>query len=156
MGEVAGGRRGVYVKISILKPQLPGIHLSYQNHRRQFWLQIFLPIILAVLLIIALAVITGLAAFGGSGDSSRWAAISTIWLVIPVMIFGLLFLAILTGMVYLLARALQLIPPYTSKAHYYVNRGASESKRFSDLATEPVLLFEGVKASLKAIFGGIR
>lgn len=109
--------------------------------------------ILAVLLIIAVAIIMSIASFGGSGDSPRWAAISTIWLVIPVMIFGLLFLAILAGMVYLLARALKVTPPYSLKAQYYVNRGASESKRFSDLATKPVLFLEGVKASLKAIFG---
>ena len=102
-----------------MEPQLPGNHLSYENHRRQFWLQIFLPMILAILLIIALAILTGLATFGGGGDSARWVAIS----------------------------------PYTSKAQYYVKRGASEAKRFSDMATQPVLFLEGLKASLKAIFG---
>ena len=136
-----------------MEPQLPEIHLSYQNHRRQFWLQIFLPMILAILLIVALAILTGLATFGGGGDSARWAAISTIWLVIPVMFFGLLVFAILAGLVYLLVQALRTIPPYTSKAQYYVNRGASEAKRFLDMAAQPVLLFEEIKASLKAIFG---
>ena len=136
-----------------MEPQIPGNHLSYQNHRRQFWLQIFLPMILAILLIIALAILTGLATFGGGGDSARWAAISTIWLVIPVMFFGLLVFVILAGLVYLLAQALGAIPPYTSKAQYYVKRGASEAKRFSDMATQPVLFLEGLKASLKAIFG---
>ena len=127
-------------------------HPSYQNHRRQFWIQIFLPMILVVLLVIAVAVITSMAAFGPNGRSPIWAAISTIWLVIPVMFFGLIFLALLGGLVYLLARALQILPPYTSKAQYYVNRGASEAKRFSDMATQPVLFLEELKASLKAIF----
>jgi hypothetical protein len=130
-------------------------HPSYQNHRRQFWAQIFLPMILAVIIIIAVAVITGVAAFGANGDAPRWAAISTIWLVIPVMFFGLLFLTLLVGLVYLLARGLQLLPPYTSKAQYYVDRGASEVKRFSDMAAEPVLFIEGIIARLKAIFGQI-
>jgi uncharacterized membrane protein len=133
--------------------QIPQDHYSYTEHRRQFWLQIFLPIILAVILIIAVATVTGIAAFGVNGDSPRWAAISTIWLVIPVMFFGLLFLAILGGLVYLLARGLQVLPPYTSTAQYYVNRAASEIKRFSNMATRPVLFVEGLKASLKAIFG---
>lgn len=108
--------------------------------------------ILAVLIIIAVAVITGIAALG-QGDSPRWAAISTIWLVIPVMFFGLLFLVLLAGLIYLLARTLNIIPPYTSKAQYYVNRGASEAKRFSDMAAKPVLFIEGIIASVKAIFG---
>ena len=109
--------------------------------------------ILAVLLIIAVAVLTGIAAFGEGGDSPRWAAVSTIWLVIPVMVFGLIFLAILAGLIYLLARGLQVMPPYTSKAQYYVNRGASEAKRFSDMAAKPVLFIEGIRASVRAFFG---
>jgi uncharacterized membrane protein len=133
--------------------QLPPKHYSYTEHRRQFWLQIFLPIILAVLLVIVVAILTSISALGGNGDSTRWAAISTIWLVIPVMVFGLLFLAVVGGLVYLLARTLQVLPPYTSNAQYYVNRAASEIKRFSDMATKPVLFLEGLKASLKAIFG---
>jgi FtsH-binding integral membrane protein len=136
-----------------MNSQLPGNHTSYKNHRRQFWLQIFLPMLVTILIIIAVAVLTGLAAFGENGDSPRWAAISTIWLVIPVMIFGLVFLAILAGLIYLLARGLKVIPPYSSKAQYYVNRATSEVQRFSDMASKPVLFIEGIKASLKAFFG---
>ena len=144
-----------YVKIDSMKSQLSKDHPSYQNHRRQFWLQIFLPLIVAVLLMLAVAVITSVAAFGQNGDAPRWAAISTIWLVIPVMFFGLVLLAILGGLVYLLARTLQVLPPYTSKAQYYVDRGTSEVKRFSDMAAEPVLFIEGIIARLKAIIGQI-
>ena len=135
-----------------MKPQLSENHPSYQNHRRQFWIQIFLPMILAVLVIIAVAVISGVAAFGENGDAPRWAAISTIWLVIPVMFFGLIFLAILAGLVYLMIQTLNVLPPYTSTAQHYVNRVSSEIKRFSDMAAKPVLFLEGIIASLKAIF----
>jgi len=135
-----------------MESQLSENHPSYKNHRRQFWLQIFLPMILAVLVIIAVAVITGISAFG-QGDSPRWAAISTIWLVIPVMFFGVAVLALLLGLVYLLARTLNVLPPYTSKAQYYVSRGASEAKRFSNMATKPVMYTGGLIASIKAIFG---
>lgn len=146
---------GFYVKIESMEEnvQIPQSHHSYEEHRRQFWLQIFLPVILAVLLIIVVAVITAVAAFGPNDASPVWAAISTIWLVIPVMIFGFFVLAILAGFVYLLARGLQVLPPYTSKAQYYVDRAVSEIKRFSDMATQPVLFIEGIMASLKAIFG---
>lgn len=146
---------GFYVKIESMTLKLSENRPSYQDHRRQFWTQIFLPMIVAVLLIIAVAVITGLTAFGANDRSPIWAAISTIWLVIPVMFFGLIFLGLLVGLVYLLARTLQILPPYTSKAQYYVDRGASEAKRFSDMAAKPVIFIEGIMASLKAIFGQI-
>ena len=144
---------GFYVKIVKMNSNISRNHPSYKNHRRQFWLQIFLPLLLAVLIIIAFAALTSTAAFGENGDAPRWAAISTIWLVIPVMIFGLLFFVLLAGLIYLLAQALKLLPPYSSKAQYYVNRAASEIKRFSDMAAKPVLFLEGITASLKAIFG---
>lgn len=133
--------------------QIPQSHYSYIEHRRQFWQQIFLPMILAVIVIVAVAVFTGIAAFGANGDPARWAAISTVWLVIPIMIFSLFFLAVLGGLVYLLARALQVFPTYTSTAQYYINRAASQIKRFSDMATRPVFFIEGIMARLKAIFG---
>lgn len=143
---------GFYVKITIMDSPISKKHPSYQKHRRQFWTQIFLPMILAVLLIIAVAVITGMTAFGANDNSPIWAAISTIWLVIPVMFFGLVFLIILAGLVFLLVQTLQVLPTYTSKAQYYINRGTSEAKRFSDMATKPVLFIGGIVASLKTIF----
>ena len=109
--------------------------------------------ILAVLLIILVAVFTGIAAFGDGGDAPRWAAISTIWLVIPVMFFGLIFFAILAGLIYLLAQALKGLPPYSSMAQHYVSRATEQVQRFSDMAAKPVLFLEGIAASLKAIFG---
>lgn len=132
---------------------IPQDHYSYEVHRRQFWLQIFLPVILVVLIIIAVAVLTSISALNGTGDSARWAAISTIWLVIPAMVFGLFFFALLAGLVYLLAQTLGVLPSYTSQAHYYVNQAASRIKDFSDAATRPVIFLEGLGASLKAIFG---
>ncbi len=132
--------------------RLPENHSSYRNHRRQLWRQIILPLSLAALLVIAVAALAGVATFGKGDDSPRWAAISTIWLVIPLMGFGLLFLVILFGSIYLLARALQVIPPYSAKAQYYVNRAVSETRRISDLSVKPILFLEGLFASLKTLF----
>ena len=109
--------------------------------------------ILAVLLIIAVAILTGITTFSNGGDSPRWAAISTIWLVIPVMVFGLLVLAIIIGLIYLMARGLKVIPPYTAQAQYYVNRGTDVAKQVSEKAAQPVVFLQGIAASLKAFFG---
>jgi len=132
--------------------RIPARHPSYQNHRRQFGRHILLPIILSASLIIALAVLSGLATFSEGGDSARWAAISTIWLVIPVMGFGLFFLLILAGLIYLLARALKGLPPYTYKAQYYFKRAVLKTRQISDQAVSPILYLDGLFASLRAPF----
>ena len=133
--------------------QVPESHYSYNVHRRQFWWQIFLPISLAIVLIIVVAVLLSISAFNGSGDSVRWAAISTMWLLIPVMFFGLLLLALLVGLVYLLARMLDIVPHYSSLALYYVNRAASQIKGVSSAAAKPFIFIDSLGASLKEIFG---
>ena len=109
--------------------------------------------LLTILLIVAVAILSTVAAFGGNGDSPRWAAISTIWLVIPVMVFGIIVLAVLVGLVYLMSKALKKIPPYTSAAQHYVNLATNKAKEISDMAAKPVLFIEGITASLKAFFG---
>jgi len=135
------------------KIQIPERHPSYQKHQRQFWTQIILPMILAALVVIAVAVLVGIATFGVNGDAPRWAAISTIWLVMPVMFFGLLFLAVVAGLIYLLARTLKVMPPYTSKAQYYTYQVSGIIKQVSDGMAKPIFFFESVLASIKAFFG---
>lgn len=136
-----------------IQSYLPQNHLSYQNHRRQLWRQILLPFLLTLLLVVVVAVLVGLAAFGEDGEAPRWAAISTIWLVIPLMGFGFLTLVILVGLIYLLKRVLQALPPYSATAQYYVHRAAREIRRISDMSVSPIFLLEGVFASLKRLLG---
>lgn len=154
-GRYPYGNEGFYATINSMKEpiQIPPSHYSYQVHRRQFWLQIFLPIILAVLAILVVAVLLSISALNGTGDSVRWAAISTIWLLIPTMVFGLIFLIVLVGVVFLLSRGLEALPNYTSMAQYYVNRAGSAVKRFSDGAAKPFIFLNSVGAGLKEILG---
>lgn len=143
------------VKIKEMAEQIhiPERHPSYQKHQRQFWIQIFLPMIVAVLIVIAVAVLTWLATFGIAGDSARWAAISTIWLIIPVMFFGLLFLVIVTGLIYFLTQTMKAIPTYTIKAQQYSYRVSGIIKRISDGGVKPIFFVEEFLAKIKAFFG---
>ena len=127
-------------------------HASYRKHRKQAWLQIYVPILIIIILGLAMAFVIGSSAIRGQGDSQRWAAISTIWLVIPVLIFSLVILALLVSGIYLMMRLLKLIPPYSAKAQYLVNRTAQKTRYYSDLTVRPVLFLEGVIASIKEFF----
>ena len=129
------------------------VRLSYQRHRKQLMWQIILPIALTSLLIIALIVLINIAAFRDNGDVARWAAVSTIWIVIPIMIGMLIFLAILGGLVYLMAKLLNITPTYTGQVQDFVYKIANYAKRGTDAVVKPILGFEGIKASINAFFG---
>lgn len=137
-----------------MKSVLPKpIHESYLRHRRQRTTQIILPVALAVLLCIAMIVLVNIATFQSNGDVGRWAAISTMWIALPVFITGLVFLALLVGIIYLLARLLGIAPTYTSKAQDFVRRLAIRIQRIADATVKPVIDLDGVGASIKALLG---
>ena len=114
--------------------------------------QIILPMILTSLLLIALIVLISIATFRNNGDVGRWAAISTIWIVIPIMIGLLIFTALLGGLVYLMQKLLHITPTYTSLAQDYVYIAESYIKRAAEAIVKPVLQLNGILASLIAFF----
>ena len=115
--------------------------------------QIILPVTLAALLFVALIVMINIATFNQGGDVARWAAVSTIWIVMPIMIAGLIVLVILTALVYLMKRLLGITPHYTGLAQEYVHKAALYVRRGTELAVKPVLFLDGIGASVKRFFG---
>ena len=127
----------------------PEDHLSYQLHRKQVWQQILFPIILAILIFIAVIVLTSIATFRNNGEVGRWAAMSEIWLVIPLIIIGLILLALLIGIIYLLMRLTNLIPPYSYQAQVIFHRIESGAKTIEKIAHKPVILFQDLGEVIK-------
>ena len=137
-----------------MKAKLPQpVHESYLRHRREIAWQIILPVVLTALLIVALIVLVNIATFNQGGDVGRWAAVSTIWIIIPVMLAGLILLALIGAVIYLLARLLNIAPTYTGLAQDYVHKAVGYIKRAADAVVKPILYLDGLGASIKAFFG---
>jgi uncharacterized membrane protein YedE/YeeE len=128
------------------------VHESYRTHRKQVVWQVILPMVLTVVLCIALTVLINVATFRDGGDVARWAAVSTIWIVIPIMIGLVIVFALLAGLVYLMARLLDITPPYTGLAQDYVHKAAAYIKRGADAVVKPVINLNGILASINAFF----
>ncbi len=140
----------------MMKAQLPHPeHYSYQLHRKQRNTQIILPIILSVVMLVGLIVLISISTFNQGGDVGRWAAISTIWIIIPILVAGLITLLVLIGLIYLMARALQGLPYYTGIAQDYVYKARGYIIRGADMAVKPILALDGWLESIKAFFGRI-
>jgi hypothetical protein len=116
-------------------------------------MQIILPVVLAAVVFIALVVLVNIGTFGYNGDVGRWAAISTMWIAIPVCIFGFAFLLLIGGLVYLMGRLLGVAPRYTGKAQDFVHKLAIRIRRLADTAVRPVFAVNGFGATIKALLG---
>jgi hypothetical protein len=136
------------MKATISQP----VHESYLKHRKQIVWQVILPVVVTSLLIVALIVLVNIATFNQDGDVARWAAISTIWIVIPIMVGLLIFLALMVGLVYLMKKLLNVTPTYTGMAQDYVHIGAGYIKRAADTIVKPVLQLNGILAGINAFF----
>jgi hypothetical protein len=129
------------------------VHESYRKHRRELAWQIILPVALSAAGFVALIVLINIATFNEGGDVARWAAISTIWIIIPVMVAGLILLALIGALVYLMKRLLDIAPTYTGMAQDYVHIAAGYIRRFADMAVKPVLFIDGLGASVRRLVG---
>ena len=78
----------------------------------EFW-QIIFPTLVGVVVILSLGLWFGLT--GTSGNLARFAEISTVLLVIPVVFVTLLFGLLLFGLIYLVGRLIQGVPPITER-----------------------------------------
>jgi Kef-type K+ transport system membrane component KefB len=130
----------------------PPIHESYQRHRKQRTGQIILPVTLGALLFLALMVLVIIGTANG-GDVGRWAAVSTIWISIPVCLVGFVFLALLVGMVYLMGRLLGVAPRYTNKAQNFVRKLAIRIRLAADMTVRPIIALNGYGATIKTLLG---
>ncbi len=129
------------------------VRYSYANHRKQTLYQIVLPVALAAALGVLAIVLIALATFNNNTDVERWAAISTIWLVLPVMALMLLGLAVLLGLNYGLYRLLKMAPRYTGIAQDYVLHVAAQIMLWTDRLIQPVLHLKSWLELLSNFFG---
>lgn len=127
-------------------------HYSYLKHRKQLVRQIILPVVLSAVILAAMVVWISVATFQQGGDVGRWAAISTIWVIIPMLLSGLIVLAILGGLIYLMMRLLGALPYYTGLAQDYIFIARGYIIRGADMAVKPILALNGWLESIKAFF----
>jgi len=129
------------------------VHMSYQKHRKDLVWKIILPVVLSAVLCIGLIVLINVITFGNGGDVARWAAISTMWIAIPTMIGMLIVLALLVGIVYLLAKLLHITPNYTVKVQEFFHLIQGYAKRGADSAAKPIILLDSIGAGINRLFG---
>ncbi len=129
------------------------VHESYQRHRREVTTQIVLPMILTAILFLAVVGFLIATLVRGTGDIARWAAVSTIWIFAPLIVVSLIFVVLLVGIIYLLARLLGIIPHYTSQAQDFVRKLGARIQHAADIPVRPVIFLDSIGASIKALFG---
>ncbi|MCB2209292.1 hypothetical protein KQH62_00220 [bacterium] len=135
----------------------PKNKLSYQQHKQQRFWQITLPVSLAVLLIAVVFALVILTASRGDPKSqvSIWADTSTILLLLPMLLVAVLAAVVLFGLVYLLARLLNILPGYAAVVQTFTGTVADKVRTMSDGIARPFIAVRSFWASTGRLFTGL-
>ena len=118
-------------------------------HKRQLTWQILVPFLIVAARILVMAVLVA----SGTGDTNRpWADVSIIWMIAPMLLVALVFVTVLSLLIYAIARLLKVTPKYTAKAQSFVAQASAGARKVADGATKPVFWVQQARAIIKSIF----
>jgi len=122
---------------------------THAEHKREVFWQITIPMGIGVLLVLLATFGVVVAATQPVSELSRWADVSLIWLIIPALFVGLIFLAVIAGIIYLIIIVLQMTPRYARLIHNYLEIGKHKLFRISDQITGPIVKTKGIWAVVR-------
>jgi hypothetical protein len=134
-------------KSNPISPPSPSFHL----HKKQRFWQILAPILVGGLATLGAAAWMVRAVVVGN-SVSQYADTSLIWLILPVMMFGILFGLLLLGLIYAVAQLLHILPQYTFLVQQYAALIEAKLKLWTKKAMDPVITVESIKAAAGAFF----
>ncbi len=109
---------------------------SLHSHKRQRVWQIVLPVVVTALVVVAGAI---LAVSGQGGSTRAWADVAIIWLVAPLMLFGLLAFFLLAVAIWGVVKLTRITPRYTGRTQELAGRIENGTRRAADAAVKPIL-----------------
>ncbi len=119
-------------------PKIPVNYSPVEVHHRQMFWQVWMPIIVSSLLVLALGTLAIIGAIQGSPVVEHWGAIAAILVILPVLLAGVIILAVVGGIVYGLALLLKNMPNWMLRLQLLMIRVALAFRRAADTATQPV------------------
>lgn len=129
----------------------------YQNskHKTQIIWQIWFPLILGVLMIIALATLAVLSSNTNAMEGQKLASISLIVLIIPFLIFSIILIAFLAAFNFGIFKLTQIIPIYSMKVQFYAAFASDYVRLWSDRVANPVVFIQSWLASFSQAFNSL-
>jgi hypothetical protein len=124
--------------------------VTHENHRRQVFWQVTIPLVLGLLLILGLAVWTVIAVADGE-SVSLWADISLIYLILPTMLMALIPLLLIAALAYGIIWLNNNLPPYARQAQDAFIRVRVSVQKISDQVVKPIIRLRSAWAGVQAL-----
>lgn len=127
-----------------------------QNHRRDMLLQIWLPLGLTGLLVLAIISLVTLSAFQGGETVSKGASVAVIYLVAGWMAAGLIQLALLVLSIRLVSKMYRGLPALGKNIRGAVQIVGQYIQQAADSAARPVIEIERAASAARAFWRALK
>ena len=124
--------------------------VSQPTEKRDDWVWIYLPMLIAVLV---LAGISFLVVRAGFGSMSAWADASLSLMLLPVIILGLVPLILIGLMIYGVIKLIALLPEWFQSIRRVFRQAENDAQRTGDIAVRPMIVMKSSWAALQASYG---
>ena len=129
--------------------KLPRNKQTEAVHKRETWQQIYLPMIVGGLIVLAVGGLAVTAGVTGNTAATRvWADVSAAFVILQVMIVTLPLLIVFGGLAYGVMYLLKVLPPYMKIAQDYTDLAARKTEWAMRYVVEPVLQIRSAVAGL--------
>lgn len=127
---------------------------THHRHRLEVLWQITIPVGVFSLIILALAILVVVQT--SADQTSVWADISLMWMIIPAFFVTLIFFVFLAASIYLVVRVIGVLPYYFLRAHEWLVFVGGQMGQIEDRLLEPFLRVHSAMASLREFDRQIR
>jgi hypothetical protein len=114
--------------------------------------QVWVPLVATILIALALGVLAIVGAFQGSPQVDHWGAISAVVVIAPVLVIGVVILAITAGVAFGVIWLHRKMPGWMLKLQLLMLRIALVTRRAADAATKPVMATNTFSARVSALW----
>ncbi len=114
-----------------------------------FW-QIIFPAVVGIILVLLICIWVAIGV--SAGNISRFAELSTVLLILPVLFFSLIILVILGACVVLSVWMIRGLPPITSRIVEFLDKIRDGASRFSEIIVQPVIQPAAYLKGFRSIF----
>ena len=132
---------------------MPANPVTQKRFRRQVQLQVYLPLLAALLALVTLVIVLSLQ---GVGDVSVWADASLVLMTMPICLVGLVLLVAAGAAALGVMRLIGVIPPYTYRVQQGLAQAARQVQRVVDGGARPVMVLNVAGASARAALRWLR
>ncbi len=126
----------------------PTVRSAEKNHKKELLWQILIPVFLCILVAIGIGVLTIFTSLNDPALNQKWAQISLIFLILPLLVLGLILLIVIIFTNRIITKTHRALPPQFIKLDHLVNSIKGFTGTSIDKITTPLITYQSTKAGI--------